>query len=116
MGIPTPDYLRNEILKLDMHDLSAARIAQQTGVRRGTVESIISRTRPWRKEQWRGNIVMLHDPAGILPVGARFNSPDLKSMVELSGLLDGTLFEIARRDGSMYRAEVRSGELVEETK
>ena len=112
MSVPTPDNLRRRVLQLDMHDLPAAEIAQRTGVRQGTVESIISRTRPWRKEQWRGDNVLLHDPTGILPVGGRFNLPDLESMVELSGLVDGTLFEIARRDGSVYRAEVRDGELV----
>ena len=112
MRVPTPDNLRRRVLQLDMHDLPAAEIAQRTGIRQGTVESIISRMRPWRKEQWRGDNVLLHDPAGILPPGARFNLPDLKSMVEFSGLVDGTLFEIARRDGSVYRAEVRDGELV----
>lgn len=112
MSDQTPDHLRREVLRLDMHDLSAAEIAQRTGVRRGTVESIISRTRPWRKEQQRGDNVLLHDPAGILPPGARFNLPDLKSMVKLSGLTDGTLFRVARRDGSKYHAVVRDGELV----
>lgn len=114
MSASAPDHLRREVLQLDMHDLPAAEIARRTGIRQGTVESIISRTHPWRKQQWRGAIVLLCDPAGILPSGARFNSPDLKSTVKLSGLTDGTLFEVARRDGSTYRAEVKSGKLVEE--
>lgn len=112
MSTPTPDHLRRKVLQLDMHDFTALEIAQQTGVRRGTVESIISRTRPWRKEQWRGDNVLLHDPAGNLPIGARFNLPDINSMAEFGGLLDGTLFEVVRRDGSTYRAEMRGGELV----
>ena len=112
MRIPTPNYLRKEVLRLDMHEVPAAEIARQTGVKRVTVAAILARTRGARESAHRGNVMLLYDPAGILSSGARFNLPDLEWMVELSGLMDGTLFEVARRDGSRYRAEMRSGELI----
>jgi hypothetical protein len=108
----TPDHLRREVLRLDMHDFSAPEIAQRTGVNRSTVDYIIRRTRGPHESTHRGNVKLLHDPAGNLPIGAQFSTDDLNSMVKFSGLADGTLFEVARRDGSVYRAEIRSGELV----
>lgn len=107
-----PDAMRSEILRLDMHDVQVAEIVRQTGVKRSTVSAIINRTRDWLKERWRGDIVLLYDPAGTFRPGARFNYPDLNAMVRLSGMADGTAFEIPRRDGSVYRAEMRGGELV----
>ena len=108
----TPDHLRRKVLQLDMHDLSAAEIAQETGVNRSTVDYIIRRTRGLRKESWRGRVVLLLDPAGNLRPGARYSSDDMHSMVKYSDLADGTLFEVTRRDGSRYRAVVRDGELM----
>jgi len=95
-----------------MHDVPVEEIVRRTGVKCSTVSAIINRTRGWLKEQWRGDIVLLYDPAGTFKPGARFNHDDLNAMARLSGLLDGTLFEVARRDGSTYRAVVRGGELV----
>ena len=109
----TPDHLRRKVLKLDMHDLSAAEIAQETGVNRSTVDYIIRRTRGLRKEAWRGNVMLLLDPAGNLRPGARYSSDDMWSMMKYSDLANGTLFEITRRDRSKYRAVVRDGELVQ---
>lgn len=107
-----PDAVRSEILRLDMHDVPVAEIMRQTGVRRSTVSAIIARTRGWTKERWRGDVVVLYDPAGTFSPGARFNYPDLNAMARLSGLADGTLFEVARRNGSTYRVEVRGEKLV----
>lgn len=108
MGDPTPDHLRRRVLQLDMHDLTAPEIAAQTGVNRSTVDYIIRRTRGRHEYTHRGNIKLLCDPLGILNAGARFSTDDLNSMVKLSDLTDGTLFEVARRDGSMYCAEMRA--------
>lgn len=107
-----PDTTRKEILRLDMHDVLVAEIARLTGVKRSTVSAIIVRTRGTRESTHRGDNFLLHDPAGIFTPGARFNGPDLETWVRLGGLVNGTLFEVARRDGSVYRAEVRGGELV----
>ena len=112
MNDAIPDAIRSEILRLDMHDASVAEIVRRTGIRRSTVSAIISRTRGWLKERWRGDIVLLYDPAGTFKPGARFNYPDLNAMIRLSGLVDGTVFEILRRDGTAYRAEMRGGKLV----
>jgi len=112
MSVPTPDCLRKEVLRLDMHEVPPAEIARRLGVNRSTTEQIILRTRGPRENAHRGNITLLYNPAGTLRPGARFNLYDLNSMAELSGLLDGTLFKVTRRDGSTYRVEVQGGELV----
>lgn len=106
-----PSTVRREILCLDMHDVPIEEIARQTNVKCSTVSAIINRARDWTKEQWRGNVVLLYDPTGIFKSGARFNLPDLESMVELSDLADGTVFEIPRCDGSVHRAEIQEGQL-----
>lgn len=107
-----PDATRREILRLDMHDVPVEEIVQQTGVKRSTISAIIIRTRGARESTHRGDIVLLYDPAGTYRPGARFNHPDLKAMARLSGLADGTAFEIGRRDGSTYRAAIWGGKLV----
>lgn len=112
MNAAIPDATRSEVLRLDMHDVPVAEIVRRTGVKRSTVSAIINRTRGTRESKHRGDIVVLYDPARIYRPGARFNYPDLRAMIRFSDLVDGTLFEIARRDGSTYRAEVRSGKLV----
>lgn len=115
MSNAIPDTARREILRLDMHDVQVADIVKRTGVKRSTISAIINRTRGWPKERWRGGIVLLYDPAGTFRPGARFNYPDLNAMIRLGGMADGTAFEIPRRDGSAYRAEMRSGKLVRTT-
>ena len=112
MNDAIPNATRNEILCLDMHDVQVGEIARRTGVKHSTVSAIINRTRGTRESTHRGNIVLLCDPAGTDRPGARFNHPDLKAMVRLSSLADGTAFEILRRDGSAYRAEMQGGKLV----
>ena len=112
MKVPTPDHLRREVLRLDMHDYSAPEIAAQTGVNRSTVEYIIRRTRGPHEYTHRGSVTLLRDPAEIFTPGARFSADDIRSWADIGGLVDGTLFEIARRDGSVYCAEVRGRKLV----
>lgn len=109
---PIPDAIRREILRLDMHEVPPAEIARRVDINRSTTEQIILRTRGPREMAHRGKIVLLHDPAKIFPSGARFNRPDIDSWLKLGSLTDGTLFEIARRNGSTFRAEVRSGKLI----
>ena len=112
MNDAIPDATRKEILRLDMHDVQLKEIVRRTGVKRSTVSAIIIRTRGWLKEQWRGDIILLCDPAGIFKSGARFNCHDLNAMVRLSGLVDGVAFKITRRDGSIYRALMQGGKLI----
>lgn len=109
---PILDATRKRILRLDMHDIPAREIAAKTGVNRSTIEQIILRTRGTRESAHRGSVTLLHDPAEIFTPGARFSTDDLRSWAGGGGLADGTLFEIAERDGSTYRAEMRGGELV----
>jgi len=112
MNAAIPDAVRREVLRLDMHDCTVAEIVRQTGVKRSTVSAIIARARGYVKERARGKIVVLYDPAGTFKPGARFNYHDLNTMLELSDLMDGTLFSITRRNGYTYQAEVWSGKLV----
>ena len=112
MNNAIPDATRREILRLDMHDVPVEEIVQRTGVKRSTVSAIIIRTRGARESMHRGDTMLLYDPAGIFRSGARFNHPDLKAMARLSGLVDGTVFDVARRDGSTYRAAMWGGKLV----
>lgn len=108
------DTVRREILRLDMHDVPAAEIARQTGAKRTTISSIINRIRGTKKSTYRGDVILLCNPMkDTLRPGARFNWPDLNSMLTLSSLANGTLFEVKRRDGSMYRVEVQNGKLIE---
>ena len=110
--IPIPDAIRREILRLDMHGFPVPQIAQLTGANRSTVQYILRRIGRLPQSPDRGNVMLVHDPAGIFPVGARFNTEDAKAMVRFSGLEDGTLFEFIGRN-SRRRAEVRGGELVD---
>lgn len=112
MNDAIPDAIRSEILRLDMHDVPVGEIVRRTGVKRSTVSAIINRTRGTRESMHRGHNMLVYDPAGIFKSGARFNGHDLEAWVRLGGLVDGTLFRVARRDGSVYRAEIRGGELV----
>ena len=112
MNNAIPDAIRKEILRLDMHDVPVEEIVRRTGVKCSTVSAVIIRTRGARESAHRGDIVLLYDPAGTYRPGARFNRPDLKAMARLSGLADGTAFEIGRRDGSTYRTARWGGKLV----
>ena len=107
-----PDATRKRILKLDMHDLTALEIAEITGVKRVTVSAIVVRTRGTRESMHRGEVTLLHDPAGIFEAGARFNLPDVRGMMRYAGLVEGVTFEFLRRDGSVDRKTVVCGALV----
>lgn len=78
MRVPTLDHLCHEVLRLDMHDLTAPEIAAQTGVNRSTVDYIIRRTRGPHGSAHRGNVKLVYDPSGLYRSGARFNSDDLQ--------------------------------------
>ena len=110
--IPIPDAIRKRILRLDMHELTALEIAEITGVKRVTIAAILTRTRGTRESAHRGEVTLLHDPAGIFETGARFNLPDVRGMMRYAGLVDGVTFEFLRRNGSTDRKVVSGGDLV----
>ena len=110
---PIPDATRKRILTLDMHDLTAREIAAETGIGRTTVESIINRTRGMHRETHRGDVTLLHDPAGIFMPGARFNADDMRSWARYGEPAEGMTFQFLHRNGSVSRRIVRGGQLID---
>lgn len=122
-GKPIPDEARAALLAWTPGDTSLNDLARSLGVIPSSARTLRYRARKQKTgKAKRGNEARRPDRCGVevlcspddqFPIGNKFTMTDLEFMVELSGMVDGTAFEVTRRDGDVYVCEMQSGELVE---
>lgn len=121
-GKPIPPDARAAILAWTPGGISLNSLARELGVIPSSARTLRYRSRQQKTGRAkRGNEARRPDRCGVMvlcspddqfPVGNKFTMTDLEFMVELSGMVDGTAFEVTHRDGSVYQCEMRGGELV----
>lgn len=123
-GNPIPDNARAALLTWTPGNGSLNALARSLDVNPSSARTL--RSRVHRREHGVGirgsnesrqadrcGVEVICSPDDQFPIGNKFTEVDLRWMVKLSGMVDGTVFEVTRRDGSVYRCVMQGGELVE---